>query len=312
MPEETETRNVIEYKGAWDIFYNTAVVRGTGSSADSKGYTANIEYLGSKGRLIKASILDIDYISGNTYNYEATFTSDIDKYIWVKVLGEDQEEDVFANYTIFLQAGVPYKFSEDVTIDKEYDGRVDLIVEMGGRIGGEYLPTDTSLTIQMTDASFVGVAEKLKEIPTQKTTTQNTTSAVETTQKTTTLESTTEQRTTVVPAISETDKVTAPAKADIKKLYAKKKAAKKVKLSLKTIRGAKGYQLAVYTTKKNAKKNKKAIIKKNVKTTKVTITSKKLKNKKSLFVKVRAYVSDANGNKVYGKWSNVKKVKIKK
>ena len=38
----------------------------------------------------------------------------------------------------------------------------------------------------------------------------------------------------------------------------------------------------------------------------------KFKNNKKLFVKARAYVLDSKGNKVYGKWSKVKKVKIKK
>ena len=91
----------------------------------------------------------------------------------------------------------------------------------------------------------------------------------------------------------------------------KKKSAKKVKLLLKKIRGAKGYQVAIYKTKKNAAKNKKAIIKKFVRKTRATVTSKKLKNKKSLYVKVRAY--KLNGKKkIYGKWSKVKKVKIKK
>lgn len=107
-------------------------------------------------------------------------------------------------------------------------------------------------------------------------------------------------------------KVKAPAKAKIKKVYAKKKAAKKIKVKLKKTKRAKGYQVAVYKTKKNAKKNKKAIVKKIVKKRNVTIKSKKLKNKKELYVRVRAYVLDTNGKKVYGKWSKIKKVKIKK
>ena len=39
--------------------------------------------------------------------------------------------------------------------------------------------------------------------------------------------------------------------------------------------------------------------------------SKKLKKKKTYYVRVRAYTL-SNGKKVYGKWSSVKKVKIKK
>ena len=111
--------------------------------------------------------------------------------------------------------------------------------------------------------------------------------------------------------VPETTSVKTPGKVKIKSITAKKKSAKKVKLLLKKIRGAKGYQVAIYKTKKNAAKNKKAIIKKFVRKTRATVTSKKLKNKKSLYVKVRAY--KLNGKKkIYGKWSKVKKVKIKK
>lgn len=106
-------------------------------------------------------------------------------------------------------------------------------------------------------------------------------------------------------------KVVKPKKAKIKKIKTKKRAAKKIKLSLKKIKNAKGYQIKVYKTKKNAKKKKKVILKKFVKKTKVTIKSKKLKNKKKLYVRARAY--NLNGKtKIYGKWSKVKKVRIKK
>lgn len=117
--------------------------------------------------------------------------------------------------------------------------------------------------------------------------------------------------TTVAPTTATPEKVTKPAKAKIKKVTPKKKSAKKVKISLKKIKGATGYQVAIYKTKKNAKKNKKALVKKIVKKTKVTIKSKKLKNKKKLFVKARAYALDGK-KKVWGKWSKIKKVKIKK
>ena len=127
--------------------------------------------------------------------------------------------------------------------------------------------------------------------------------------------------TTVAPtttAVSQpTDKptsaanVTAPGKAKITKINTKKKSAKKIKLTLKKINKAKGYQVAVYTSKKNAKNDKKAIFKKIVKKASVTVSSKKFKNKKNLYVTARAYVLNGK-TKVYGKWSTAKKVKIKK
>ncbi len=109
-----------------------------------------------------------------------------------------------------------------------------------------------------------------------------------------------------------TTKVKAPGKAKIKKIYKRKFSAKKMKVSLKKIKGAKGYQIAVYKTKKNAKKNKKALVKKYTKKVKYTIKSKKLKGKKKVYVKARAYVLGTNGKKVFGKWSAIKVGKLKK
>lgn len=325
IPKDTETRNVIEYSGPWNIFYNMAVVSGAGNSADSKGYAANIEYLGSKGRLITASIKRIDYIPGNTYVYSGTFVSSINKYISIKAIGEDSEEDVFANYTIFLQAGVPCKFSEEVTIDSEYDGRVDLIIEMGGRIGGEYLPTDTSLTIQMTEASFVGVAEALKEIPTQKptTTVPTTIPTITTTGQTVTtvaqsgyineatkvVESKTEQIVNdekgSLNTSTKQEEISILKNKKSKILSAKRsKSGKIIKLKIKKIIGAKKYQIR-YSTNKKFKKYK------NINTKKVKYSIKNLKPNKAYYIKVRAY-NTVDEKKYYGSWSKVKKVKNKK
>ena len=95
------------------------------------------------------------------------------------------------------------------------------------------------------------------------------------------------------------------------KKASKKKAATKIKLTLKKVKGAVGYQIRIFKTKANAKKNKKAIVKKVVKGVKATLLSKKIKSAKKLFARARAYLADASGNKTYGAWSKVKKVKIK-
>ena len=99
-----------------------------------------------------------------------------------------------------------------------------------------------------------------------------------------------------------------PGKVQIKKVVPKKKSLKKLKIVLKKKGNVNGYVVAVLTKKKA----KKILVKKTVKKTKVTIKSKKLKNKKRLFVKARTYIIDTNGKKVYGAWSKVKRVKIKK
>ena len=141
-----------------------------------------------------------------------------------------------------------------------------------------------------------------KEVETPKETTVNTE------------QTTKEQETTKVPAIeepvttvapTEAQKVKAPAKAKIKKVTPKKKASKVVKLSIKKVKGANGYQVQISKTKKFTKKNI-LVNKKSVKKLKPSIKSKKLKNKKKLFVRVRAYAVDSNGKKIYGKWSKVK------
>lgn len=117
--------------------------------------------------------------------------------------------------------------------------------------------------------------------------------------------------TTTAVGNNKSEKVKPPKKVTIKKVETKKKSAKKVKLSIKKINKVNGYQVAIYKTKKDAKKDKKAIVKKIVKKTKITITSKKLKNKKTLYVRVCAYVLDGK-KKVYGPLSKVKKIRIKK
>ncbi len=121
--------------------------------------------------------------------------------------------------------------------------------------------------------------------------------------------------TTVAPVVTTTKataKPKAPGKVKIKKAY-KKKSAKKLTVKIKKIKGVKGYQVRVFKNKKKAKKNKKAIVKKYVKKNKakLVIKNKKLKKKKKLYVRVRAY-KVFNGKKIFGKWSKVKKVKIKK
>ena len=99
--------------------------------------------------------------------------------------------------------------------------------------------------------------------------------------------------------------------AKITKLNAKSKSKKKVTVSWKKVKKAKGYQVQV-----SAKKNfKKVIYKKLSKKNKLTVKSSKLKSKKTYYIRVRAYTTykDKNGKakKVYSKWAKAKKVKVK-
>lgn len=90
----------------------------------------------------------------------------------------------------------------------------------------------------------------------------------------------------------------------IKKITAKNKKKKNVTLSWKITSNASGYELQYATNKKF-----KSCKKKTSKKTKITV--KGLKKKKTYFFRVRSYRWDGS-KKVYGKWSSVKKVKIKK
>lgn len=90
----------------------------------------------------------------------------------------------------------------------------------------------------------------------------------------------------------------------IKGVIAKNQKKCKVKVTWKKVSNSLGYQIQ-YATNKKFKKAKK----KTVKSTFVTL--KKLKKKKTYFIRIRTY-KIADGKRVYGKWSSVKKVKVKK
>lgn len=83
---------------------------------------------------------------------------------------------------------------------------------------------------------------------------------------------------------------------------------KKAQVIYKAVSGAKGYEIQ-YCTDGKFKKGAK-IVKANAKTTKVTI--KNLSKNKKCFVRVRAYKTDEEGNKLTGAWSAAKNVKITK
>ena len=108
--------------------------------------------------------------------------------------------------------------------------------------------------------------------------------------------------TDLTPAASE--KVKKPAKVKITK--AKNVKTKKLTVKWKKTSKAKGYQIQIASNKKFTKGKKTKTL------SKTTYSFKKLKKNKYYYVRVRAYVYNSNHKKVYGSWSAVKKVKIKK
>ena len=108
--------------------------------------------------------------------------------------------------------------------------------------------------------------------------------------------------TDLTPAASE--KVKKPGKVKITK--AKNVKTKKLTVKWKKTSKAKGYQIQIASNKKFTKGRKTKTL------SKTTYSFKKLKKNKYYYVRVRAYVYNSNHKKVYGSWSTVKKVKIKK
>lgn len=98
-------------------------------------------------------------------------------------------------------------------------------------------------------------------------------------------------------------KVTKP--GQVKKLTAKNSNTKSLRITYNKASNVKGYQI-VYSTKSNFSNAKKVITTSNSK------TIKSLKKNNIYYVKVRAYRVDSMNNKIYGNYSSVVKVKIKK
>ncbi len=171
---------------------------------------------------------------------------------------------------------------------------------------GEYI-REARFVILSTDDNNTGAITKpvTPEITTPEVTTKTPeTNVPETTTKT--AGNTTTQAiessiasTTVAPAAS--------TEINVEKTKATVKTTKNaVKISLKKVKNAKGYEIQISNTKKF--KNK-GLIKKTVKGNNAVV--KKLKGNKKYFIRVRAY-KIVNGKKVYGAWTKIQAVKTKK
>ena len=174
----------------------------------------------------------------------------------------------------------------DITSDEMAELRDEyyLLLNMacGGNLAGGALPSASDLPATMqVDYVRYYVNKTAEELAAENQQNTNTTTAVTTTTET---------------------GVTKPGRAVIKSLKNVKK--NKMKITLKKMKSVTGYQIRYcvnkkfqgYTTKNTKKRN---------------VTIKKLKKNKTYYVKARAY-KKVNGMKTYGKWSKVKKVKIKK
>ena len=205
------------------------------------------------------------------------------------------------------------------------------IINMSMFEGSDVTTTDTTTTSQQTTTTKQQTTTSKQEVTTsqQITTTkqQTTTGKQETTttkqqtttskqEVTTTIKQTNTSTTLGTTKAPETVKQTTTAnKVDSTKVKlgktkiakaSKKKNVKKIKLTLKKIKGAKGYQVKVSTSKKFKKKT---TVTKTIKKLTNTVNIKKLKVVKKYYIKARAF-SKTKGTISYGKWSKVKVVKI--
>ncbi len=176
-----------------------------------------------------------------------------------------------------------------ITVDSE--GTIDSLENCG-----KVIKSDDSMTIDFT-------IDLKNEMPTETTSDEQTTTENPTTSAT---ETTTESETTT-SATSPTTKVNPTTTGNVRKLgttkiikATKNRKASKIKLSFKKVTGAKRYYVQISTSKKF----KKPLVKKVVKSTKATITNKRLKNKKKLYVRVKAVGAT--------KWSKPKRITVKK
>lgn len=248
---------------------------------------------------------------GNTLQFAFAPTDNVKLYFD----GEEASGDAVVLVAKNIVKLNPTKFPDDsyTNIKIEADsGTSEIILKKGNPVQPttEAPVTETQTTVEPTTKA------PTTQAPTQAPTAEPTT--VEPTQvptaETTTYNPRPPQTETVAPTSSlpkPIPVVRVPDKAKVKKAIKKKKSAKKIKVTLKKIKGTAGYQVKVYKSKKNAKKNKKALATKLVKKVKFTFKSKKFKKKKKLYIKARGFVWDG-AIRVYGAWSKSKKVKVKK
>lgn len=225
---------------------------------------------------------------------------------------------MYSNYNqTFLIEGVDYKV--------EYSNNINPGVASMKIIGmGDYKGYELNFTFVIEKKAPTTTEDQKPTTTTTETKPTTSSTTTETKPATTETRPSTEDSSTAGTTAAK--KETATTAAPVIRIPVKKAAIQKIKALKKafTINILKnkdqvtGYQIS-YSYKKNFKGQKVKTLKKfkykkiKVKRKKYTITSYKvkgLKRKKTIYVRVRAY-KQVGKTKVYGKWSSVKKVKIK-
>ena len=238
----------------------------------------------------------IDVQKGKEYIVSFDLMStECDKWVFFTVGAANQSEQGAYSDWIKLKKGEKYSYNKKFTAQNDAQG---VTFGIGGDAGDSRSP-DSEYRYGLTDE------KNFDEDYNASTTIECSNFSVVKKQ---------EETTTIIPVT--TDKVTANKNGDITNIdrpkvkkvsgvKAKQEKNRKVRISWKKIKKVKGYQVCYGVNKKF----KKAVVtnanaKRNCKYT------KKLKKGKIYYIKVRAYVV-YRGEKVYGSWSKIKKVKIK-
>ena len=279
------------------------------------GITVTPNYVGAETTGVEATAEQLKEIGGDaaaTWFYDEAKTTGIKEVVNIQKPGFAKESGVYvsvpagiskvtvngnddAALTAIDGAGVVVYLT---SLTKEYNTVVITYANGEGTVVIKNVNgTKDTTDVTQPDASSADVSQP--DVTSADVTSAVSTSPdVTTTPKATTAKPTTAKPTTAKPKA--TTKKASLKQTKVTKKVTKKLSSKKVKLTFKKVKGAKKYTVQVSTSKKF----KKVLYKKTVKKTKVTLSSKKLKNKKKLYVRVKAV-----GAK---KWSKPVAIKIKK
>ncbi len=200
-------------------------------------------------------------------------------------------------------------------------GTTEVIIKKGSPTP----PTAEPTTAETTTLAPTTTAETTSVKPTQKPTTETTVAPTESTTvkptETTTAKPTekpTVKPTTIKPkptqtAPPQTKKKPKVGRAVIIKAKKSSKRARKAFIKIRKVKGISGYQMYFYKTKKKAKKHVKPFRRQTILSNKtpVKVYRKSFRGKKKLYVIARLFKL-FKGARVYGSWSKVKKMKVKK
>lgn len=256
-------------------------------------------------------------------DYKVEYTNNIDPGVAsMKIIGMGDYKGYELNFTFVIEKKAPTTTEDQKPTTTTTETKPTTGTTESSSATSETKPTTGTTAATTTTESKPTTEDKTTATTESKPTTSSTTT--ETKPATTETRPSTEDSST--SGTTAAKKETATTAAPVIRISVKKAAIQKIKALKKafTINILKnkdqvtGYQIS-YSYKKNFKGQKVKTLKKfkykkiKVKRKKYTIVSYKvkgLKRKKTVYVRVRAY-KQVGKTKVYGKWSSVKKIKIK-